>query len=60
MNACLNCARTENEVPLISLKFAGEIKFICPQCLPVLIHKPQNLVEKLPGYEPPDVEEHNH
>ncbi len=24
---------------------------ICPQCLPVLIHKPEKLAEKLPGLD---------
>jgi hypothetical protein len=60
MKTCLNCERSENEVPLILLSFRGIEKSICPQCMPVIIHKPQNLVEKLPGFEPPSVEEHTH
>jgi hypothetical protein len=33
------------------MTFKGETKYICPQCLPVLIHKPANLAGKLPGAE---------
>jgi hypothetical protein len=51
MHTCLNCNRTEEQVPLLALTFKGEAKHICPQCLPLLIHKPQVLVEKLPGME---------
>jgi hypothetical protein len=59
--ACLNCNRTEGQIPLLTLTFKGETKYICPQCLPVLIHKPANLAGKLPGAEsfgPPA--EHHH
>jgi hypothetical protein len=48
---CLNCGKTDQQVPLLHLTFKGEAKLICPQCLPVLIHKPQQLTDKLPGLE---------
>ena len=48
---CLNCNRTEAQIPLITLTFKGEAKYICAQCLPVLIHKTQNLLDKLPGMD---------
>jgi hypothetical protein len=51
MNTCLNCNRTEEQIPLLSMQFHGETVHICPQCLPVLIHKPENLVDKLPGMD---------
>ena len=51
MTECLNCKANENEKPLLSMKYLGNEIFICPQCLPVLIHKPANLAEKLPGAE---------
>jgi len=55
--ACLNCNRTDEQVPLLSLFFKGKTKHICPQCLPTLIHKIHLLVDKLPGVEipPPSV-----
>jgi hypothetical protein len=48
---CLNCDRTDAQIPLILFSFKGEEKFICPQCLPVLIHKTQQLADKLPGID---------
>ncbi len=52
-HACLNCNRTDEQVPLFALTFKGEIKHICPQCLPTLIHKIHLLADKLPGVEVP-------
>jgi hypothetical protein len=56
---CLNCRRPETTIPLVSLRFAGDQAWICSQCLPILIHKPQQLAGKLSGAEnldpvPPD------
>lgn len=51
MHTCLNCNRTEEQIPLLNLNFKGGEQHICPQCLPLLIHKPQVLAEKLPGME---------
>ena len=58
-STCLNCGTSEQEGPLITLKFQEKELYICPQCLPVLIHKPYQLAEKLPGFTssenpPPD------
>jgi hypothetical protein len=49
--ACLYCDRSEDETPLISLRYRGQDLWICPQHLPVLIHKPAELAGKLPGAE---------
>lgn len=51
MTTCLNCNVSENEKPLLAMKFQGNEIHICPQCLPILIHKPAGLAEKLPGAE---------
>lgn len=48
---CLCCERTNKEVPLIALNFKGQEYWICAQDLPILIHKPAKLSEKLPGAE---------
>jgi hypothetical protein len=48
---CIVCERSDEKVPLLHLTFKDEPKYICPQCLPQLIHKPQALTEKLPGME---------
>ena len=50
-HTCLNCNRTDQQIVLLALTYQGETKHICPQCLPILIHKPQALAEKLPGME---------
>jgi hypothetical protein len=52
MPACLNCNRTEQEYPLIKLTYQAKEVFICPQCLPILIHKPYQLAEKIPDFKP--------
>jgi hypothetical protein len=44
---CLSCAKGENEIPLVILQYGGKKVHICPQCLPVLIHHPERLVEKV-------------
>jgi hypothetical protein len=51
--ACLNCGRTDEKAPLLNLVFKGESKYICAQCLPILIHKIHLLEDKLPGVEVP-------
>lgn len=48
---CLNCGRNAQEIPLLFIEYRGVEYALCPQCLPVLIHKPQNLADKLPGVE---------
>ncbi len=48
---CMNCNRTENQIPLVTLTFKGEEKFICTQCFPIVIHKIHQLADKLPGVE---------
>ena len=51
---CLNCGSSEQERPLITIKFQGQDYYVCPQCLPILIHKPDQLVDKLPSFQPTD------
>lgn len=48
---CLNCNRTETEIPLVSLRYGGNQAWICSQCLPTLIHQPERLIGKLAGAE---------
>ncbi len=60
LHQCLNCERTENQIPLVSLRYAGGQAWICSQCLPTLIHKPQNLAGKLAGANQIPPAEHEH
>lgn len=46
---CLNCNRTESEIPLVNLRYKGRNEWICSQCLPVLIHHAHELADKLSG-----------
>lgn len=58
---CLYCERDAAQVPLITIHYQEEERWICPQHLPILIHQPARLAEKLPGAEnfgPPA--EHHH
>lgn len=48
---CLACGRDADSVPLIALAFRGGRHWICPQHLPVLIHDPARLADRLPGAE---------
>lgn len=45
--ACLNCERTDKDTPLISVQYVSRPAWICPQCLPVLIHHADQLENKL-------------
>jgi hypothetical protein len=47
MNACLNCNRSEQEIPLVTLQYQGEQAYICSQCFPTLIHSPAKLAGKI-------------
>jgi hypothetical protein len=46
---CLYCEKTANQAPLINLAYCEDSYWICPQHLPILIHKPAQLADKLPG-----------
>ena len=44
---CLNYELNDDKKPLLAIRYQNEQLFICPQCLPILIHKPSNLAEKI-------------
>ena len=46
---CVACGRGPDEIPLIAFEYRGATRWICPQHLPVLIHKPAQLADQLPG-----------
>jgi hypothetical protein len=48
---CLYCQRDSQTVPLILLDYQEQKMWICPQHLPILIHKPEQLIGRLPGAE---------
>jgi len=55
---CVNCERSVEEVPLLTLAQCTGAAYICPQCLPILIHQPQALSGKLSGVEKLQPHEH--
>ena len=44
---CLNCNRSETKTPLVNLRYAGKESWICTQCLPLLIHQPEQIADKI-------------
>ena len=50
-HVCLQCGQSSDQIPLLSLEYRGDTHWICPQHLPLLIHKPWLLADKLPGAE---------
>jgi hypothetical protein len=59
-DVCLYCERDSNQVPLMPVVFKGQDIWICPQHLPILIHKPAQLADKLPGLTQLSPAEHHH
>ena len=57
---CLNCGRSEKDIPLISARYAGDQLWICSSCLPILIHKPERLTGTLKGADMISPSPHNH
>jgi hypothetical protein len=58
--ACVNCERTALEIPLLKFQFQGEERGICTNCLPILLHRPSNLIGRLPGAENIKPAKHSH
>lgn len=48
---CLACERTSDQIPLLAMQFQGKQLWICPEHLPILIHKPAQLADRLAGAE---------
>ena len=44
---CINCAQSEMERPLIRLQYSRRAAWVCSGCMPVLIHQPQEMAQKL-------------
>ena len=47
--SCLACDQGSDDTPLICLEFRGGPLWICPRHMPLLIHQPERLVDRLPG-----------
>lgn len=60
MHTCINCDRSENEMPLITLHYKGEVIHLCSGCLPILLHSPAKLSGKLVDAEKIKPANHDH
>jgi hypothetical protein len=58
--SCVRCEKSESEVPILRLRFMGEEEAICSSCLPVLIHRPDQLIGRLKGAERIEPSSHAH
>ena len=56
---CIVCEQDSQNVPLMPFEYQGKSYWICPQHLPILIHKPASLADKLPGVERIAAPEHD-
>lgn len=45
--ACIHCGRLDTECPMVSLRFQGCLFWACTHCMPVVIHKTEEIIEKL-------------
>jgi hypothetical protein len=48
--ACIFCNHTDQDSPLLSFQYQNEQYWICPEHLPILIHHPEQLADKFPGF----------
>ncbi len=48
---CLVCERDSDAIPLLAFRYQGKSFWICPEHLPILIHQPARLADRLAGAE---------
>ena len=48
---CINCSKSDADVPILRLKYQGEDVSLCSSCLPILLHSPAKLAGRLKGAE---------
>ena len=44
---CFNCRRSEAEIPISNWRYQGGDVWVCSQCLPLLIHKLDQIIDVL-------------
>jgi len=50
-NTCIHCDRDDTQVPLLDFSYKNKQFSICSEHLPVLLHRPQEMIGKLPDAE---------
>jgi len=38
---CFNCQTSEQHVPVVRMSYKGKELWVCPRCIPSMIHEPQ-------------------
>jgi len=51
MKTCLNCQKSEQKIPLVTMQYQNQQVYICSQCFPTLIHSPAKLAGKIKDAE---------
>ena len=46
--SCIVCGKTHEEIPVTKFYYKESEFYICPQHIPMLIHKPTELANKIP------------
>lgn len=49
VKACLVCKKTSTEIPVTKFYYQESEFYICPQHIPIIIHKPQELIGLIDG-----------
>ncbi len=44
---CLVCERNSDQIPLLAFQYRSKALWICPEHLPILIHHPDQLADRL-------------
>ena len=57
---CISCGKSEAETPILYLRFKGEEAAICSSCIPVLVHRPETLADRLIGADKIEPSSHKH
>lgn len=57
---CIHCESSGDSAPLVQFQYRGQMMWICAQHLPLLIHSPAKLADKLPGLDQVEPAEGHH
>jgi hypothetical protein len=44
---CFNCGKTDEQIPVLEMRYKQNQLWVCPQCIPNLIHNPDVVQAKL-------------
>jgi predicted Zn-ribbon and HTH transcriptional regulator len=44
---CFNCGKTDEQIPVLEMQYKKNQLWVCPQCIPNLIHNPDVVQDKL-------------